>query len=541
MEPPDIWSFPSGQEFLQAVRTSPAKSSRPELFKQFISASTIRNRYQDLDNFDLLLKEHSTHVIKSQANAKELFDKLASDDDRCAILSVVGNKMAKKVAHGNSRIRRSCSQMPEPAENHHSQITDPVDNHAPVATPNSSKPVEDRMATVSSQDDKLKSKAREDRARRTIIIDNIPIDQCGESKVIDAIAKAYNTDITISKLSTLPRNGVEVVCGSASEANLLLQDLSSKAFNGYANVHRSAAFYRLFPNEPRPDNRSNSNLKVLCWELPTDLTAEQVMEDWSDNVSAAQKIAEPGKRPYFVLHMKSTQLVKQISTDGLRWKIKMVRGKMARSNKVPRCIKCQGYFHNVHQCTNRLACSYCSGNHLYGNCMHLKDAQRAKCANCDGNHSAAYSKCPQQLAAQAEQKAKLLSRISRPNLGNNAKGKDDSNQQKISDTQWIPAPPPSTNAWPRLPTMGLRPRSDSTSSSKRVALSSTDDLRTTSLADLNAETLTLALIRAFENQQVIQAIKKICHREISAMVGNDMDIDAEVVEDNPSITSDEPL
>ena len=526
MEPPDKWRFPSGHEFLMSVRSSAKKPNDTELFKEFIPASSIRPLYPSYDKFDMLLKEHSIHVIDSQPSAKDLFDNLDKDEDRCAILNVLETKYARKVAHGNCRLRRSCSQASRPAK-----------SETPLPKSDSLQPTTEPKE-VPTTEDKTNRQTKEDRARRTVIIDNIPIEHCGESKVIDAIAKVFKSDITISKLITLPRNGVEVVCSSATEANLLIQDLSQRAYNGIANVHRSANFHRLFPNEPMPVNTLSKSLKVLCWELPTDLSAEHIMEDWKDNVAAVQKVTEPGKRPYFVLHMKSAQLVKQLTTDGLRWKIKMVRGKLARSNKVPRCIKCQGYFHNVHQCTRQLACSFCSGSHLYGNCQYLKEAHRAKCANCKGNHSAAYSKCPAQLAAQTKTKSKLLSKLSRSDLfGNDKESKNIPNSSAVpkETTQWIPAPPPSSDAWPRLPTQNHRPRSDSSSSSKRAAMSSTDDLRIASFSpnDLSTEALTSALIRAFGNQQVIQTIRTICREEIAALVGNDMEI---AEEDSENIT-----
>ena len=74
-----------------------------------------------------------------------------------------------------------------------------------------------------------------------------------------------------------------------------------------------------------------------------------------------RQVAEPGKCPYFVLHMKPSQLAQQLTIDGLRWKIKMVRGKFAHSNS--------------------------SGNHLsYGDCKHLKDGQMCE-MQCIGSAS----------------------------------------------------------------------------------------------------------------------------------------------------------
>ena len=55
-----------------------------------------------------------------------------------------------------------------------------------------------------------------------------------------------------------------------------------------------------------------------------------------------------------------------------------------------RCTNCQSLSHTKRECTNTMRCSRCGGNHRRNGCT----AQKPKCVNCHGSHSAAYRQCP---------------------------------------------------------------------------------------------------------------------------------------------------
>jgi hypothetical protein len=59
-----------------------------------------------------------------------------------------------------------------------------------------------------------------------------------------------------------------------------------------------------------------------------------------------------------------------------------------------RCKNCQSFGHRTENCHARVRCSRCAGHHTYDKCQATDDAEHKKCANCKGNHSAAYRGCP---------------------------------------------------------------------------------------------------------------------------------------------------
>jgi hypothetical protein len=56
------------------------------------------------------------------------------------------------------------------------------------------------------------------------------------------------------------------------------------------------------------------------------------------------------------------------------------------------CRRCQKFGHSAQFCSRPWSCSHCTRPHHYKDCT--ARAQPARCANCDGGHSAAYRKCP---------------------------------------------------------------------------------------------------------------------------------------------------
>lgn len=63
--------------------------------------------------------------------------------------------------------------------------------------------------------------------------------------------------------------------------------------------------------------------------------------------------------------------------------------------KPMRCNNCQRYGHSTKNCRKTTpTCSFCSETHTFENCPNKTDKNNAKCANCKGNHSAAFKGCP---------------------------------------------------------------------------------------------------------------------------------------------------
>ena len=57
-----------------------------------------------------------------------------------------------------------------------------------------------------------------------------------------------------------------------------------------------------------------------------------------------------------------------------------------------RCTKCQGFYHKARDCTSKVRCVRCAGEHEFAKCT-VNDQAKFKCKNCRGAHSAAYREC----------------------------------------------------------------------------------------------------------------------------------------------------
>jgi hypothetical protein len=64
--------------------------------------------------------------------------------------------------------------------------------------------------------------------------------------------------------------------------------------------------------------------------------------------------------------------------------------------KLLQCFKCQGFGHSSKRCGALEKGVYCAGNHRLSECP----KEQIKCANCDGDHTSSYSKCPRLVEAK---------------------------------------------------------------------------------------------------------------------------------------------
>lgn len=68
---------------------------------------------------------------------------------------------------------------------------------------------------------------------------------------------------------------------------------------------------------------------------------------------------------------------------------------------IPRCFRCQEYYHKISNCKNECVCEFCAGHHEVKNCPKVDK----KCKNCvsanekyktnyDINHESSCNECP---------------------------------------------------------------------------------------------------------------------------------------------------
>jgi hypothetical protein len=77
-----------------------------------------------------------------------------------------------------------------------------------------------------------------------------------------------------------------------------------------------------------------------------------------------------------------------------------------------RCFNCQRFGHMKSQCKSRSKCAFCGGEHDYDSCDVKEVSGSRKCANCDGNHTAGFTGCPNFQNAQEIVKVKTVRNIS---------------------------------------------------------------------------------------------------------------------------------
>ena len=74
-----------------------------------------------------------------------------------------------------------------------------------------------------------------------------------------------------------------------------------------------------------------------------------------------------------------------------------------------RCFRCQKFGHVAAVCKGKQTCGRCSGEHEYGKCQ---EGAKIKCANCGGDHTAAYGGCEVSREAVSVQKVKADHHVS---------------------------------------------------------------------------------------------------------------------------------
>ena len=121
-----------------------------------------------------------------------------------------------------------------------------------------------------------------------------------------------------------------------------------------------------------------------------DITEDDLLDELSDQVTQVKRITrrsggEVTPTKAVVLWFDTSNLP---TTINIGYEIKKV---MAYRPPVSRCYNCQRYGHSAHRCNAKIRCPRCSQGHKWEDCPNKKETP--KCANCGGNHSAAYMGC----------------------------------------------------------------------------------------------------------------------------------------------------
>lgn len=121
-------------------------------------------------------------------------------------------------------------------------------------------------------------------------------------------------------------------------------------------------------------------------------------------------------------NIKDTSLILAVvphNEDGKKLlKVKKVLGFDVKleppDNKTKQCHRCQMWGHTQRYCHGQVKCVKCSGDHFSKKCERDANKEPPKCANCGGEHTANFKKCPccpdslEHQLSQIQKKTKML-------------------------------------------------------------------------------------------------------------------------------------
>ena len=265
------------------------------------------------------------------------------------------------------------------------------------------------FATPKSNWSLVKNKKRKERSaesnkitqesKRTAISINKPISTNKPNSpkltaVIDGVSKTFNTidlvkneiinfkpNINISEIKLLKRGGILLTLSDVANFNSIIKDWPREIFGGnsYITINndlRDTLSINKFAIEDDPndiiDALNKSNIEFDCFRRhynqrgqPTTLICFKV-----NNKISTENLLQNG----IILNNEKKIIRKFIDKDKL----------------VSRCTKCQKFGHIYTKClAKQYTCARCGGN----NCPKICQKEIKKCANCNGDHSAAYKGC----------------------------------------------------------------------------------------------------------------------------------------------------
>lgn len=152
-----------------------------------------------------------------------------------------------------------------------------------------------------------------------------------------------------------------------------------------------------FSHTPSDQVKKKMVLKAACFMTESEIIQEitkggKIKQDEIDCIKMKGK--NPNSRSFLVNIAKSCQIqdlkkIEEIDHVKIQWQ------KYSRKSPVTQCYRCQKLGHGSSNCNRIPKCVKCAKNHLTKDCeIKEKNSELIQCANCDGPHTANYSKCP---------------------------------------------------------------------------------------------------------------------------------------------------
>ncbi|GJQ86964.1 hypothetical protein Trydic_g20270, partial [Trypoxylus dichotomus] len=150
-------------------------------------------------------------------------------------------------------------------------------------------------------------------------------------------------------------------------------------------------------------------LKIVLRGVPEDITEEEISRDLArqgiQTLECKRMLVGQARRP---IPLVFVQLTKSDEAKGI-FKITHVCGinisvesKQAKKGQVTQCHRCQLYGHGQRNCHAAAVCVKCAGPHQTAECSKSRDTP-ARCALCQGPHTANYKGCPKSPYVRKEE------------------------------------------------------------------------------------------------------------------------------------------
>lgn len=169
------------------------------------------------------------------------------------------------------------------------------------------------------------------------------------------------------------------------------------------NDHKSLIKY--FEKKQLPyhtyGNPTKRKIKVVIRGLPKDMALDKVKAELKSSAVPIirvhkMKTKDDDKNPNMLLLAVVPYDPKGLTLLSLKKLLGYDVTVEPPNTKVNQCYRCQKWGHTERYCHGEAKCVKCAGHHLYKKCTRDNNTtEPPKCANCSGEHTANYKKCPQ--------------------------------------------------------------------------------------------------------------------------------------------------
>lgn len=139
---------------------------------------------------------------------------------------------------------------------------------------------------------------------------------------------------------------------------------------------------------------SEKLIKLILKGLPPSITADDIKEELKElqfNVEKINQISQKQEYPlYSVLFSPGTNTQEVVKIKTLCYCIVSWEKPHKKVNPT-QCYKCQKFHHIANNCTRKLKCRKCAGDHHIKDCE--KEDEESECANCNQKHPANSKDC----------------------------------------------------------------------------------------------------------------------------------------------------